>query len=284
MFLLFVLLFPLNVWAVEFAVCELRNGRFVDKFHYAIDIYAVSTDDSFELGNTTLNFEFNTAALTLSTPALSNQYADFNSNNYNPMTIGIHPSFSDRLQFSITVDGAAINGDVLPDTEILLATVHLDVDNNAYRTEFADLVAVVAQSTMLTFNGGGVFLAWSGSDLGSLICTPDMSGSPIPTVQEGDLYDFLPTANDVCAAGPLTFTITNPPAWLSSFDASDGRMMGTPTSADIGTDTNIVITASDSYGDSADLAAFDIEVASGTSDNGGGGGGGGCFISSLHFP
>lgn len=137
------------------------------------------------------------------------------------------------------------------------------------------------------FNFSGVQLAyldWSGSDLRSLICTPEISGSPSSAVQTGDLYDFLPSANDVCAAGPLTFTITNPPAWLSSFDASDGRMMGTPTDADLGTDTNIVITVSDSYGDSADLAAFDIQVTSAPSSVGGGGGR--CFIAiaSSLFP
>jgi hypothetical protein len=280
---LFILLFAGNALAIEFVVCELKNGRFVDKFQYAIDIYAISTLDPFELGNTTLNIDFNDTALDLSVQALTNQYTEFNSINYDPMTIEPHPTEPNRLQFKITEAAAATNGDILPNTEILLATINFDIDSGIYRANNSDLSAVFAQSAVLIFGTAlGAILDWSGSDSSSLICTPDISGPPDTSAVVGTLYDFKPDATDVCGAGPLTFTILNQPSWATTFEAGSGRLSGTPDSGDIGTNSGIVITVEDFYGDSEDLAAFDIQV----SDSGGnsGGGGGGCFISNLLAP
>jgi hypothetical protein len=56
----------------------------------------------------------------------------------------------------------------------------------------------------------------------------------------------------------LTFSIQNTPSW-AAFNAANGQLSGTPTSANIGSFTNIVITASDGSM-SASLPAFSIQV------------------------
>ncbi len=56
----------------------------------------------------------------------------------------------------------------------------------------------------------------------------------------------------------MVFNIRNCPGWLA-FNAADGSASGTPTTADIGTDSNIVITASDGT-DSASMGPFSIVV------------------------
>ena len=68
---------------------------------------------------------------------------------------------------------------------------------------------------------------------------------------------FAPTASDANGY-PLTFTITGKPSW-ATFDASSGRLSGTPSGADVGTYSNIRIAVSDGSA-STNLAAFAIQV------------------------
>ena len=93
---------------------------------------------------------------------------------------------------------------------------------------------------------------------GSTNRAPTISGSPLTSVAAGSAYSFRPTASDP-DGNPLTFTITNRPAW-ASFNASNGTLAGTPAAASIGTYSNIVIRASDGTA-SASLPAFAITVA-----------------------
>jgi hypothetical protein len=86
---------------------------------------------------------------------------------------------------------------------------------------------------------------------------PTISGSPATTVLQNSLYSFTPTASDA-NNNPLTFTITNRPAW-ASFSTSTGQLQGTPTSADVGTYANITINVSDGTA-TASLPAFSITV------------------------
>ena len=90
---------------------------------------------------------------------------------------------------------------------------------------------------------------------------PVISGSPARSVVVGSTYTFQPTASDA-QSDPLRFIITNRPAW-ATFDASSGRLSGTPTAANVGTYANIVIMVTD---DSAkiSLPAFSITVSSST--------------------
>ncbi len=93
---------------------------------------------------------------------------------------------------------------------------------------------------------------------------PTILGTPPASVASGQGYSFQPSASDPNGDN-LTFSIMNQPAWVT-FDATTGRLTGTPTSADVGTYSNIIIRVSDGTA-SASLAAFSIavtQIATGT--------------------
>lgn len=93
---------------------------------------------------------------------------------------------------------------------------------------------------------------------------PTISGTPLTSVLAGQSYSFQPSASDI-NGDTLTFSISNRPSW-ASFDATTGRLYGTPTSGDVGSYANIRITVSDGAA-SASLAAFTVtvnQVANGT--------------------
>ena len=86
---------------------------------------------------------------------------------------------------------------------------------------------------------------------------PTIVGTPVWSVVAGQTYTYTPSASDA-DGDPLTFSIQNRPAW-ATFSSSTGRLSGTPTSAQVGTYGNIVISVSDGKA-SASLAPFSIEV------------------------
>jgi Putative Ig domain len=86
---------------------------------------------------------------------------------------------------------------------------------------------------------------------------PVISGAPPTSVTPGSVYAFQPTASDP-DGNPLTFSITNAPSW-ATFNATTGRLQGTPSAADVGTYNNIVIRVSDASA-STGLPAFGIMV------------------------
>ncbi len=86
---------------------------------------------------------------------------------------------------------------------------------------------------------------------------PQISGDPPSSVNEGQSYSFTPSASDA-DGDTLTFSISGLPSW-SSFDASTGRLHGTPVAADVGVYSNIVISVSDGQA-SDSLPAFEISV------------------------
>ena len=75
---------------------------------------------------------------------------------------------------------------------------------------------------------------------------------------------FQPSASDA-DDDSLTFAIENKPAW-ATFNASTGRLSGTPAAADVGTTDGIVISVSDGS-DSAALAAFSVRVRAAAATN-----------------
>jgi len=87
--------------------------------------------------------------------------------------------------------------------------------------------------------------------------TPTISGIPPTSVVAGSNYSFKPSATDP-AGKVLTFSIQAMPSW-ATFSASTGALTGTPTSANIGTFTGIVIAVSDGTSTAA-LPAFSIQV------------------------
>jgi len=86
---------------------------------------------------------------------------------------------------------------------------------------------------------------------------PVISGAPAGSVVVGKTYTFQPTATDPNGL-KLGFAIVNRPSW-ATFDSTTGRLTGTPSSANAGTYSNIVITVYDGYMKGT-LSAFSIVV------------------------
>jgi hypothetical protein len=88
---------------------------------------------------------------------------------------------------------------------------------------------------------------------------PTISGTPPTAVTAGKPYVFQPAAADA-DKNTLGFSIQNKPVW-AMFSSSTGQLSGTPTSAQVGTYTNIVISVSDGKANAA-LAPLAITVSS----------------------
>jgi hypothetical protein len=87
---------------------------------------------------------------------------------------------------------------------------------------------------------------------------PTITGTPATSVNAGAAYSFQPTGADP-DGDTLTYSIQNRPSW-ATFSTSTGRLSGTPTAANAGTYSNVVISVSDGTV-SASLPAFAITVA-----------------------
>jgi hypothetical protein len=92
---------------------------------------------------------------------------------------------------------------------------------------------------------------------GHLNAAPTISGSPATQVMQAQAYAFTPTANDA-DGDTLTFSIANKPSW-ATFNATNGRLSGTPAAGDVGTYSNVTISVSDGTATTG-LAAFSIQV------------------------
>lgn len=88
---------------------------------------------------------------------------------------------------------------------------------------------------------------------------PTISGTPGTTAVAGRAYSFRPTAGDA-DGDTLGFSIQNRPAW-ATFSSATGQLSGTPSTASVGTYSNIVISVSDGKATVA-LAPFTITVTS----------------------
>lgn len=86
---------------------------------------------------------------------------------------------------------------------------------------------------------------------------PTITGSPAKSVVAGQTYAFKPKAT-VESGKKATFSITDKPKW-ASFSATTGELSGTPAAANIGTNSNIIISVSDGAKTAA-LPAFAITV------------------------
>ena len=91
-----------------------------------------------------------------------------------------------------------------------------------------------------------------------------LSGSPPTSVTVGQSYSFSPTVS--ARGGTVGFSIKNAPSW-ATFNSSTGALSGTPQAANAGTDSDIVITATDGSA-SASLGPFSIDVAEANSGSG----------------
>lgn len=87
--------------------------------------------------------------------------------------------------------------------------------------------------------------------------TTYISGSPATSVAANRYYGFQSWATDNTGRS-VTYSIRNKPAW-ATFDTRYGHLYGTPTSSNVGTYSNIVISATDGLS-TASLPAFSISV------------------------
>lgn len=87
---------------------------------------------------------------------------------------------------------------------------------------------------------------------------PTISGTPLTSVMQNNLYQFTPLATDA-NGDPLTFSVLGKPLWATTFDTTNGKLSGTPTAGDVGNYPNIRITVTDGQV-STNLAAFSINV------------------------
>jgi hypothetical protein len=85
-----------------------------------------------------------------------------------------------------------------------------------------------------------------------------ISGTPPPSVVAGTSYVFQPSAS-ARSGTEVSFSVANKPDW-ATFSIATGRLSGTPTSAQTGTYSAIVISASDGWR-RASLPAFSITVS-----------------------
>ena len=88
---------------------------------------------------------------------------------------------------------------------------------------------------------------------------PTISGAPATSVTAEQAYNFTPSASDPDGQA-LTFSVVNKPSW-ATFNASTGRLSGTPTSAQVGSYANVLISVSDGVVQ-ASLAPFTVVVRS----------------------
>lgn len=93
---------------------------------------------------------------------------------------------------------------------------------------------------------------------------PKISGTPATSATVGAKYSFTPAASDA-NGNTLGFSIANKPSWLT-FSTRTGQIYGTPTSSNVGTNSNIVVSVSDGKVTTR-LTAFSITVKTSSSTN-----------------
>jgi Putative Ig domain len=107
------------------------------------------------------------------------------------------------------------------------------------------------------------FLAVFLAPLSAFAAAPTISGIRPTGAIVGVAYNFQPKAADA-DGNTLSFSIQNKPSWLV-FSTTTGRLSGTPSSANLGTFSNIIIRVSDGT-TSASLGAFSITVRTATNN------------------
>ena len=94
--------------------------------------------------------------------------------------------------------------------------------------------------------------------IGATNSPPSISGTAPTSALVGAQYAFQPVGADP-EGNTLTYSIANRPSW-ATFNTGTGRLSGTPTSSNVGTFGNILISVSDGQF-SASLPAFAIAVS-----------------------
>jgi VCBS repeat-containing protein len=88
---------------------------------------------------------------------------------------------------------------------------------------------------------------------------PVISGTPITIIAEDATYSFTVSSSDVDTGDSATYSMTGNPGWLS-INTSTGVVSGTPTNADVGVASSIIISVKDAANATDSLTAFGITV------------------------
>ena len=123
---------------------------------------------------------------------------------------------------------------------------------------FLSVPAVLGLALLAGCQGGAATTASTPQSLTTGNSAPTITGVPATAVVAGTAYSFTPSANDP-NGDPISFTIQNKPAW-ATFSTTSGALGGTPTTAQVGTYPNIVISASDGK-TATSLPAFSVQVS-----------------------
>ena len=89
---------------------------------------------------------------------------------------------------------------------------------------------------------------------------PQISGVPAKTAVAGRTYSFQPSASVQSNNTALMFSIAGAPGW-ATFNPKTGLLTGTPTSADVGVESQVLMQVSDGNA-TVYLAPFTISVLS----------------------
>jgi hypothetical protein len=101
--------------------------------------------------------------------------------------------------------------------------------------------------------------------LSAFAAIPKISGTPPSTIKVGSWYSFRATVSDA-DGDTLTCSIKNQPFWIV-FNKTVCQISDIPTSAEVGTYSNIIMTVSDGKGGTASLPPFSITVTGGSVGN-----------------
>ncbi|MEN4053649.1 tandem-95 repeat protein [Sulfurimonas sp. NWX79] len=168
------------------------------------------------------------------------------------------PAGSEVISNSITITGIT-TGTTLP---ISVENGYYDINGTGY-TDVAGSVSlgdvVTLKQTAASTQGTSKSTTLTvGSTIRSfttktVVNAPAIAGTPATTVAEDSSYIFEPTLG--ADSGEVeTWSITNKPSW-AIFNTLNGRLEGTPHNADVGTYTDINITATNAQGSSSIVIA-----------------------------
>lgn len=100
------------------------------------------------------------------------------------------------------------------------------------------------------------------SPLASASTVPQIQGTPSATATVGSTYSFQPTVSNTFGLS-VTYKVYNKPSW-AAFNATTGKLSGTPTAANVGTYRWIQIAAVDAKG-TGWLPSYTLTVSGSTS-------------------
>lgn len=148
------------------------------------------------------------------------------------------------------------------------STVSFSVQNKPAWATFTTSTGRLSGTPAIAAEGtysGIVITASDGSSTASLAsfsikvvpAKPTISGTPATAATAGSAYSFTPSAT--ASSGTVYFSIVNRPSW-ATFSETTGTLAGTPTTAEAGTFSSIVISAY-SYDKSANLSSPNVSLA-----------------------